>query len=447
MRRYSPPLPKINLYEDGFKQHDLLERSELGRQLSNLVEKFDEPLVLAIDGAWGDGKSFFLKCWCGAHTTENDGTALVIYFDAFESDFVGDPIVALTSALEERFPKDIEGKPALRRLRDAAAILWRPVSRIGLAVASSGTSEIVGTLGDAAVAQIQKEAENVTNQTWEEAKSRSSAITHFRQALSELTDDGGNKRNILFVVDELDRCRPDYAIELLEVIKHFFSVPNVHFILGVNLREINSAIQHRYGLSTDTARYLQKHISFTLSMPQKSGRREQHREVSLSYFSQMWPKMGLDRDLGNFLGESLKPALTANKVSLRDIDRILSTAALLTFGSNSPFKQYYLGYKHAICGSVLLRVLKPEIFNGLMNGDNLFREVMAFFGLHEKPHEFTGRRLAVVWQSWSGFLDPKEAIDGMSFGDLFDFSEPPEQEALQSLLTDKFLTFEALEAP
>jgi predicted KAP-like P-loop ATPase len=57
-------------------------------------------MVIALDGAWGSGKSFFLKCWVGAHKLENEGTATTVYFDALSYDYLDDPLVALTGAID-----------------------------------------------------------------------------------------------------------------------------------------------------------------------------------------------------------------------------------------------------------------------------------------------------------------------------------------------------------
>jgi hypothetical protein len=64
---------------------DVLGRKPLGQNLTDLVDRFDQPLVIALDGGWGSGKSHFLKLWAGAHKKELGGKAEVIYFDAFEN--------------------------------------------------------------------------------------------------------------------------------------------------------------------------------------------------------------------------------------------------------------------------------------------------------------------------------------------------------------------------
>ncbi|MCA3444349.1 MAG: hypothetical protein INF52_13420 [Rhodobacter sp.] len=87
--RLTPPEPDFTPGEKGFDDkdatglpYDLLGRKAVGEQLSDLIERIDEPLVIALDGGWGSGKSHFLRLWTGAHRKENGGTAKVIYFDA-----------------------------------------------------------------------------------------------------------------------------------------------------------------------------------------------------------------------------------------------------------------------------------------------------------------------------------------------------------------------------
>ena len=81
-----PPDPEIKLYETGFGDSDPFNRVETGKSLSSLVERIEDPLVIALDGGWGSGKTWFLKRWVGAHKLENGGNATTVYFDAFAHD-------------------------------------------------------------------------------------------------------------------------------------------------------------------------------------------------------------------------------------------------------------------------------------------------------------------------------------------------------------------------
>ncbi|MDO6804915.1 P-loop NTPase fold protein, partial [Wenyingzhuangia sp. 1_MG-2023] len=72
---------------------------------------------------------------------------------------------------------------------------------------------------------------------------------------------------IVIFIDELDRCRPDFAVQMLEVIKHTFDVVNVKFVLVTNTKQLRAAINHRYGPLVDAQRYLDKFLKFSVRLP------------------------------------------------------------------------------------------------------------------------------------------------------------------------------------
>ena len=210
--------PEINIGEDGFDEdHDWLNRKDSAERLSGLVEQFRQPLVVALDENWGSGKSHFLKLWIGEHKRwleekQSPTETKVIYFDAFEHDYLDDPLASLVIHLE----KHLEGDE-ISKLKTIAIRLLVPFAKSIASKATSGLSdEVIGAMHEP---------------LWEAEKKRVEAINEFRVAL----ENSAKQHRLVFIIDELDRCRPDYALSLLEVSKHFFQVQNVHFILGANL--------------------------------------------------------------------------------------------------------------------------------------------------------------------------------------------------------------------
>ena len=61
-----PPQDTCTIYKTGFGTDDILGRAETGKRLSDLLERIEDPVVVALDGRWGSGKSHFLKRWVGA---------------------------------------------------------------------------------------------------------------------------------------------------------------------------------------------------------------------------------------------------------------------------------------------------------------------------------------------------------------------------------------------
>jgi hypothetical protein len=144
-------------------------------------------MVVALDGAWGTGKTHFLKRWVGAHRLENGGCGTTIYFDAFAHDFLDDPLLALTGVIGDRLTK-AEQRKTWSKVKSAAFKLARPAARVALSVATSGASELASSLGDAAIGALGKELEKVTEDFWKRENGRRQAMVEFKAALSSLAE-------------------------------------------------------------------------------------------------------------------------------------------------------------------------------------------------------------------------------------------------------------------
>ena len=91
----------------------------------------------------------------------------------------------------------------------------------------------------------------------------------FRSELSEYVANIGERElPVIFIIDELDRCNPSYAVKVLEHIKHIFDVPNIFFVLVINKEQLEYAVKGYYGSETiDAANYLRRFIDVEYNMP------------------------------------------------------------------------------------------------------------------------------------------------------------------------------------
>ena len=330
-----PPEPSINLYEDGFEEQDLLQRERLGNALSDLLNRIDDPLVVALDGRWGTGKTYFLKRWVGAHTRKDVGeAAAVVYFDAFAHDHLGDPLPALVSALEDRiFQSNSANPPAehqkkIQAMKEAAFSLAKPLARAGLTAAGAGF--LVNLADEFAKAEGQ-EATDSFAKFWAAEEGRRVAMEKFRVAIESLAaaaDSTATGSTVVIVVDELDRCRPDYALEVLEVIKHFFSVPRLHFVLGVNLTALEDMVRARYGSAINAHAYLGKFIQVTLDLPDEFNDANQQKQAVLVYLDHLLKDMGIPQQIADPLRKQVEIVSRSNPVSLRDVGSIVTSLSL-----------------------------------------------------------------------------------------------------------------------
>lgn len=285
---------------DQIWEKDLLDRRKDAEYLGNYLSKRfalkpDEPgFVLAVDGEWGFGKSFMIQRWQKQFALQDYPT---VFFNAWENDYTDDPLLAfiaeLNSGLEEFFehvPK-IDGvkSDVKQKLKKAfvpvikAAGLAIAKKTIGIGIdeirdafdeagsAHSGASHKFGTED---LKEISKRAQVAFEKALESHKTTKSSIADFKFRLSGLiTALKGTPRiqlPVFIFVDELDRCRPDYAIELLEGIKHLFGVPGVYFVVATNTIQLGESIRAVYGNGFDGQRYLKRFFDLQYSLIEPS---------------------------------------------------------------------------------------------------------------------------------------------------------------------------------
>jgi hypothetical protein len=279
-----PPL-HLRINPDDPFLGDAYGRSQLAENLTRLIQASDDGLVLTIEGEWGTGKTSFIRMWKAR--LKMLPNFVPIYYDAFSIDFTDDPFVSLAASIYQgllervrRRHKRNEQSEQLKHLKKITKQLAIELAQMtaGLAVASLSS----GFVSSGAVRNWMKRAfARLTFDTLKvNADAKFEAFLHsndtaasFRSVLKDLLlgDEASPVRVVVFV-DELDRCRPIFAVELIEKIKHLFNIPGVFFVLGVNMRQLLSTIQLVYGVKDiDAQIYLQKFVDFTTRLPVSSG--------------------------------------------------------------------------------------------------------------------------------------------------------------------------------
>ena len=298
---------------------DKLNREEIASRLTNIVRNQKMPFVISIHGEWGTGKTFMLKRW--QRDLEIQGFK-AIYFNAWEDDFCDDPLLAILGQLAGHFKER-----GLKRLARTAAKVAIPLIRenaLGFAKATAGVSLKVDHDGESKASYLddyleQKEAKN-------------NLKSHLTRLSSEVSKK--DEPPLVFIIDELDRCRPTFAIELLERVKHIFDVPNMVFVLGINRDELCKSLQSIYG-EIDADVYLRRFFDLEFNLAAVD---------TAEYCGYLMRKLGI-RDLFHEIGKndlyrtlqndvdgyfSFFPELWSNLgMSLRDMDYCVRSIALV----------------------------------------------------------------------------------------------------------------------
>ena len=228
-------------------QDDAFDRGREASFLESIIASQEGPLTLCLDGPWGTGKTFFLRRF-RAQWEKNGGTAL--YFNAWEDDNIDDPLVALIGQL---WP------------------LLKPTGMSGLMDSIKRCSAPL--VKKAALGYIGVEAKDVSTPAenlFDEYAELQSCRKQLKECLSTSADhlyDNITHRPVLFIIDELDRCRPTFAVAVLERIKHLFSIKHIVFLIGVDKEQVKSSVRAVYG-DIDSENYLHRFFDATLKLKQ-----------------------------------------------------------------------------------------------------------------------------------------------------------------------------------
>lgn len=256
-----------------FEQNAIERNIDIFRFVS-LLNVIEDNCSIALDGAWGSGKTFFVKQtkmvldaynkFIGSYDTSESNTVrkhvedmqtgmrrepidvqpeVSVYYDAWSNDNDIDPMLSLVYEILQTVNTDYSFKKGADCLKIAAAI------------ADFFTGKKVTTLVEA-FTQTDRLA------ALKEQKSIHTVISEF---LESLLAEQGNR--LVIFVDELDRCKPSYAVQLLERIKHYFSNERVTFVFSINTNELQHTVERYYGDNFDSCKYLDRFFDLKLSLP------------------------------------------------------------------------------------------------------------------------------------------------------------------------------------
>jgi hypothetical protein len=361
--------PDLEIPEDDPFKNDALDRARLEPPLTEFVCQATGPFVLAIDGGWGTGKTTFLKMW---QPKLRDRGCHCLYFNAWETDFTADPLVALVGELESAIT-DKKTAPARKKLKALAGSIVRRSIPVAVRVATQGLvsldSTTEGRLGDLAAEVAADQIENYTK--------TKSDLDGFRKALQSLVEKiaptGAPLRSrVVVFVDELDRCRPSYAVELMERIKHLFNVEGVVFVLGVDRGQLAHAVRVLYGTSFEAQGYLRRFIDLDYQLPKADPSK---------YYNHLFKVLDIERivlsrsagegrqEIGRLQG-LLGPLMAAAELSLREQLQIVSRlrVVLQTIPKDQELFEEALGLL------IFLRAWAPETYQGIVARSVLMEE-------------------------------------------------------------------------
>ncbi|WP_429058943.1 KAP family P-loop NTPase fold protein [Aeromonas veronii] len=309
---------------------DRLDRARYADFLTNYLaaEGKQRNYVLNLNAEWGAGKTWFIKRWY----MELKAHYPTVYIDAWQQDFSDDPLLTVISSIIDQL-KMIAGKenPIPEGMRQRLLGLFKVGGKLALkaAIKKAGLEEDDFYLeGD--------DANQLVDALCSNQKERYESIQYLKQEIRQWVEGAVGLGNgeldypAFILIDELDRCRPSYAVEMLETIKHIFDIPKVVFVLATDTEQLQHAVKVIYGADFDAHTYLSRFFSRRFSLLAGSKRNFIESNLSNSVlvdhsFDKAWPK-GLNLES---LATVLSSISDACQLSLRSTEKLIDRITLV----------------------------------------------------------------------------------------------------------------------
>ncbi|WP_188407569.1 KAP family P-loop NTPase fold protein [Agarivorans gilvus] len=317
---------------------DKLNRATYAKFLTKfLLAHSSTGYVLNLNSSWGTGKTYFLKRW-QASIKEKHPT---VYIDAWKQDFSDDPMMTVVASITAQLRDQSQDKDE-QAIRKIGSKVWgfckhaAPEITKALIKKASGVNldEVIekGTSDNFTNSpEFTDAAGKVVAAMFKDHEQKLKSIDDFKTSITAFIDavkGCSEKQNPTFIfVDELDRCRPSYAVEMLEVIKHFFDMPNVIFVVATDTEQLQHAVKAVYGNDFDANVYLGRFFKRRCTL------KEQPRLEFISnhldyltnaqtdeFFPKIWPQLDGDKDYFFELLASISDIYT---LSLRETEQLV----------------------------------------------------------------------------------------------------------------------------
>ena len=349
---------------------DLLERNQSIWQFARFCDAQDGKCSIAIDAKWGQGKTFFVRhvqllldsfnAFTASVTEEervmikrafsryigNGDTAVdlqpqvCVYYDAWANDNDSDPILSLIYEIIKGTAQKYSFKKSTDCVKAAAAIFEFFTGRNAVDIAA-----------------LAKDRDLLA-----ELKAQRDIHDLVAVFLESLLFEQGNR--LVVFIDELDRCKPTYAVQLLERIKHYFANDRITFVFSVNVDELQHVIKSYYGEGFDACRYLDRFFDYRIALPP-------------ARMARYYQEIGLDN--GSWVYEMVcKAVIETYSFGLREIEKYYRMAKVAAYEPthNRSFSGFPNGnaMEFSLCIIVPiiigLRMVDLKLYNDFISGTN-----------------------------------------------------------------------------
>lgn len=380
-----------------FDERDEFKRKGIAEKAIKLLKSDIDISPMIIDGSWGTGKTEF--CHKLINLMKEDNTHNIIYIDAFKADHVDQPLMTVLAEIIKILPEGPRRKAFINRVLPAVRYTLKTVAKAG--VSHLLRQDFPGITNDFNK-EFQEVADDAIDKTAELILKDHVKAEKSLQALQTALTAIASQDPIVIFIDELDRCRPNFAVDMLEIIKHTFDVKGVSFVLITNTEQLRASIKHCYGQTVDARRYLDKFIKFRFELSPHSIRDLNSPVLAATdHFFKLARDVGcLPNDLldSNHFRRAIEHLIKYQSLSLREIETLILHIQIVQSLSNSKTfsERMFIGYVLLRLIAVMLVCFRPSLLNRIKHEYIDASLLGEFLGIEKIP--FLNR----------GLLEPQE---------------------------------------
>ncbi len=317
--------------EYGNEIEDALEEQNLILEFNQEIENTNFH-VYGLSGDWGTGKTSFIKMW--QNNISSNETSIIL-IDAFEKDYIQNPFLMIYDAfrtfMKDNKISDNDAQPIVNKAKKIAFASMKAAGQFGInllidKIGEGNVKALTSAISDTLFDQFDYTPKEKDEDICKELKDELTKIIK------------NSKKKLYIVIDELDRCRPDFALETMEKVKHLFAIDGVKFFLVYNPEIISAIVKNKYGID-DNNRYIkkfvEKEILFEPSKVYSKWLQNEARILSTK---------GVDPYICRYIGgwaESISKIMVMYGLTLRDTQRILATIDNRNFFTDQDFNVFF----------------------------------------------------------------------------------------------------------
>lgn len=353
---------------------DYIMRRHAANRLTFRIKGETEPLVISLNGDWGAGKTFLLERW--KEELEVHEGYRIIYFNAWEDDNLDDPLIAIIGQLSTFL-----GEDCVKRVLKCIALPSLKGSLNAICQMSGGGNAVEKTISD-----IEDAYANTISAKY---AAQRNIREELQKNLKEMADGIKKKtgKPLIFIIDELDRCRPTFAIELLERVKHIFNIRNIIFVFGINRDQLMKSVESVYG-DVDADVYLRRFFDADFLLPKADLRHFSRELLDRHKIKWIFKETLNHQELLDFF-----PIFCScfDKLSLRDVERCIKAMIFIQRGLVGKI------YISPLVTSTLLvlKLVNPILYKEFIAGKRLASDVINYIteSIPEKKLEDLDERM------------------------------------------------------